>query len=94
MTASLQAPSPAELTEYTPLELAGQVANRHAAAGVFADYLSRKSDNTIRTQAASLAVFAEYLGQAGIAGVTAERLQTEPAAWRGVTWGIVEGFVK
>jgi len=32
----------------------GQVANHYAAQNVFADYLSRKADNTIRRQAADL----------------------------------------
>lgn len=80
-----------DLAEYTPtpLEIAGQVANHHARAAVFDDYLSRKSDNTIRTQAAALALFADYLSQAGL---TVGDLQRDPEAWRGVTWGIVEGF--
>jgi len=43
------------------LGFAGRVANGHAAQGVFVDYLSRKSDNTIRSQAASLTRFADYL---------------------------------
>jgi hypothetical protein len=32
------------------LAVAGHVANEQAARGVFADYLSRKADNTIRRQ--------------------------------------------
>ena len=88
--------------------LAGQAANHHAARGVFADYLSRKADNTIRRQAADLARFADYLNDVGArAGVSlgtvlAEFAQAVAAfpngpqpdadAWRGVTWGLVEGF--
>lgn len=78
----------------TALQIAGQVANKHAENAVFADYLSRKSDNTIRTHAAALATFADYLTAAGIPGIDADCLQRDPNCWRGVTWGIVEAFVK
>lgn len=83
-----------EIDSYSPLEIAGRVANRHARTAAFDDYLKRKSDNTIRTQTAALALFADFLSQAHIQGLTAERLQRDPEAWRGVTWGIVEAFVK
>lgn len=91
-----------------PLAHAGQVANHHAARGVFADYLSRKADNTIRRQAGDIARFADFLndvgGQAGMslgaalanfAQAVAEYpdgLMPDSEAWRGVTWGLVEGF--
>lgn len=90
------------------LALAGQVANEHAARGVFADYLSRKADNTIRRQAADVARFADYLDQIGeqigyqLGRALSEFAQAvadfpdgagpEAEAWRGVTWGLVEGF--
>ncbi len=83
-----------QLTSLTPLEIAGQVANKHAETAVFADYLSRKSENTIKTQAAALVLFAEFLTEASIPNVTADCLQHAPDCWRGVTWGIVESFVK
>ncbi len=69
--------------------IAGQVANQYAAQDVFSDYLSRKSENTIRSHAASLARFAEYLAAVG---VEAGDLQYVPAAWHGVTHGLVKGF--
>jgi len=84
-----------ELTEWAPqtdLEIAGQVANGVASDHVFDDYLSRKADNTIRAHAAALAVYVDYLQAAGVNGVTADELQHDPEAWRGTTWGIVEGF--
>jgi hypothetical protein len=87
---------------------AGQVANDHAAQGVFVDYLSRKSDNTIRSQAASLTRFADYLdrigegiGQSFGADIAAfadavaafpDGLAPDPNAWEGISWGLVEGF--
>ena len=72
---------------------AGQIANVFAADNVFADYTSRKATNTVKAQRFDLAVFAEYLAAVGVF-TNAEALQATPGAWRGVTWGIVEGFVK
>lgn len=77
----------------TILEIAGQVANEAAGANVFADYLSRKADNTISNQAAALSLFADFLMVAGIVLPCAD-FQRDPECWRGVTWGIVEAFVK
>ena len=75
------------------LEIAGQMANGHAAKAAFGDYQSRKADNTLRRQRADLALFAEFLAVAGIpAAPTAEDLYSTPDAWRGVTWGLVEGW--
>jgi integrase len=76
------------------LALAGHAANQAAANSVFADYLSRRADNTIRTQAAALALFADYLTAAGVEGIDGDCLQHDPDCWAGVTWGLVEGFVK
>lgn len=83
-----------QLTSMTPMATIGQVANQVAANHIFTDYLNRKSDYTIATQYAALKRFGEYLEVTGIPGLTAVRLQTEPEAWRGLTWGLVEGFVK
>ena len=75
---------------------AGQVANTYAAADAFADYTARRAPNTIDAQRADLASFAEYLCVAtdGADCPDAETLQTTPAAWHGVTWGLVAGFVR
>lgn len=75
------------------LALAGQVADHHAAQQVFADYASRKATNTVRAQRADLGAFADYLAAVGVPS-DADDLQTVPDAWQGITWGIVEGFVK
>jgi integrase len=45
---------------------AGQVANRMAAHHLFADYHSRRADNTLRNQTAALTHFARYLTAAGV----------------------------
>lgn len=80
---------PRNLTQW---EQAGQAANDAAARFSFADYLSRKATNTINRQRADLAVFAAFLATIGRAA-TGDGLQNEPENWRGITWGIVKGFV-
>jgi integrase len=90
------------------LARAGHVANDHAAQSVFVDYLSRKSDNTIRSQAASLNRFADYLDRVGegtgqtlgadiadfaeAVSVFPDGPTPDPDAWHGISWGLVEGF--
>lgn len=73
---------------------AGAVANAVAVNHIFMDFISRKSENTLKAHGADLAAFCEYMHGAGIDCPAADRLQTEPAAWAGVTWGLVAGFVK
>ncbi len=68
---------------------ADAVASRH----VFNDYKSRKALNTLRRQRNDLAVFAAYLACIQITS-TVGNLQAEPEAWRGMSWGIVAGFVR
>lgn len=65
-----------------------EAANEAAANGAFADYRSRRAQNTLRRQDAELTNFGAYLGTTG------EALATDPRAWAGVSWGIVEGFAK
>lgn len=85
-----------ELAEANPqMTLAGQVANSVAASHTFDDYLSRKAENTITRQSNDLGQFAAYLLAAGISSAPSPwDLQHDPQAWQGITWGLVEGFVK
>lgn len=83
----------AAITTAEQRHVAGYVADHFAAQQAFADYASRKAPNTIKAQQFDLSVFADYLATAGIV-TSADALQTTPAAWQGMTWGIVEGFVK
>jgi integrase len=71
------------------LERIGQAANDAAARSVFSDYRSRKAANTLRAQAHALGAFGGFLASAG---VEVDGLGIHPEAWRGVTWGLVEGF--
>ena len=82
-----------EIVVHTPAQLvvAGHVADRAAADGVFAAFQSRKAAHTRRRHIADLHLFRTYLAEAGV--MTGE-LHMEPNAWRGVTWGLVAGFVQ
>ncbi len=91
---SPQSPAPNSLqsAKPSPLEIAGQIANRAAGQNIFQRYLTEKSVNTIKRQARDLELFAEYLIDGRIPLQHGADFQNDPAAWRGVTWGIVEGF--
>lgn len=69
-----------------------QIADAHATTSVFADYRSRKAANTLDRQDDDLAAFCDYLSRVKIK-LDAQRLASEPAAWVGITWGLVKGFV-
>jgi len=73
------------------VNMIGQRANRAAEASRFVDYRSRRAEQTIRRQDADLALFREFLS---IYNVKTGDLSQEPAAWRPITWGLVEAFVK
>lgn len=76
-----------------------RAADAAAAGHVFADYRARKAEATLRTQAAALELWCDYLVEAGALGPK-QRLgaalffQSAAQAWAGVTWGLVEGFAK
>ena len=72
----------------------GQEANRAASRHVFTNYRQRKAQNTLRSQDHDLSAFAGFLqGSAGLP-ITAEALGTDPAAWSGLSWGLVAAFVE
>ena len=74
------------------MSIIGHAADGAAAAHAFNDYLSRKAPNTVKAHRAALAIFIDYLKAAGANGKTVDQLQHEPAAWQGMSWGIVEGW--
>ncbi len=67
----------------------GQAANEAAARAVFALYQARRPENTRRAQRAALALFADYMRAEGVA---VPDLYSDPAAWSGIGWGLVQGF--
>ena len=91
MTNTLVIASENNLENVDLLSAAGQAANHFATQSVFENYRDRKARNTLDRQAHDLACFAAYLAEAG---VQAGSLAEDAEAWRGVTWGLVEGFVR
>lgn len=85
-----QAVSPVNYDSFAMYQ-AGQAANQAAANGIFADYLNRRAENTLRRQTADLRLLSDFLNRAGVQ-VTADNLQMTAWAWQGMTWGIVEAF--
>ena len=73
------------------MEQAGALANEAAADSLFADYQRRLAAETHRRHRADFALFTRYLSNAGI---QIGDLMTEPAAWHGMTWGLLQGFVE
>ena len=83
-----------EIQPLLPGELAGQIgeqANRAAAQTRFHDYRSRRATETLRRQDADLALFHEFLE---FVNLRTGNLSLEAQAWRPVTWGLVEAFIK
>jgi len=73
------------------LEMIGAAANSAATHHLLADYQARKSSETLRRQRADIALFASYLLAAGVL-VEPGAMAVDLALWRGVTWGLVDGF--
>ena len=84
--------NPYQLTLPTILQEAGSAASLAAAKHRFDDYRSRLAAHTVRRQDADLVLFADFLYDVHVHRVGA--LNEDPEAWRGVTWGLVEAFVK
>lgn len=74
------------------LARAAESANRAAARHRFADYRQRRAEETLRRQDADLELFAGFLS--GLNLEISGSLSSSPEAWRGITWGLVEAFVK
>jgi integrase len=80
-----------QVSDSGALVVAGQIANKHAAAHVFAEYRSQNiSENTRRAQDLDLALFAAFLSR--ITNAAALNLAENPQAWQGVTHGLIKAF--
>ena len=87
-------PPEKEIQPLLPGELArliGANANRAAAQSRFKEYRSRRAEETLRRQDADLALFHEFLE---LYNLRTGDLSQDAAAWRPITWGLVEAFVK
>lgn len=72
-------------------QLIGLNANQAAAQTRLREYRSRRADETLRRQDADLALFHEFLE---LHNLNTGDLSLDTDAWRPVTWGLVEAFVK
>lgn len=71
----------------------GQMADSYAALNVFAEAGRVLSASTKRAHLQDLTVFSSFLADAGMATPpTGEALRADPAAWRGVSAGLVKAF--
>jgi integrase len=70
---------------------AGKAADRAASVSRIDDYRSRRAVETLRRQDDDLLLFSEFLEQLGIPGGD---FTHDPFAWRGITWGLVEAYIK
>ena len=69
-------------------------ADTAAAAGIFTKHSNERSANTQRAQRADLGIMARYLSTTPVDAPTADELYSTPAAWRGISWGVVAGLVR
>ena len=75
------------------LAQAGQIANQAAARLAFEEYRANRPAQTLRAQQSDLANFARFLQSVGITDAPdAARLQAEPAAWQGMTHGLILAY--
>lgn len=80
-------------TRTAETERLAQQADAAHAAGAFAAYLDEQSQNTRRAIAADLGAFVAFLAAAGHTDPpTAAELETTPAAWSGVSHGLIAAF--
>jgi len=70
----------------------GTEANRAAARFRFVDYQQRRASETLRRQQAELTLFSNFLHEQ--LNLQIDNLFTDPQAWIGITWGLVEAFIK
>lgn len=75
------------------LAAAGAAADDAAGAATLAAYRAGLAVETRRGQDADLARWARYLAAVGVEGADCG-WATAPSCWRGVSWGLVEGFIR
>lgn len=71
------------------LEVIGAIANQIAREGVLERYQMKHAPETMRRQKRDIALFEAYIKAAG---VFIENMHKDLEQWRGITYGLVEGF--
>jgi integrase len=88
---------------FPQMAVIGQVANTYASKSAFSDYQEKLSKNTLRRHLSDLMVFVQFLAAAGMPidistrdklKEKADLLMHDATAWDGITYGLVDGFVK
>lgn len=92
-TSTLSPAAPAAIVPASSASAIATLANQYAASALFSDYTQRKSANTLRRHANDLASFAVYLRTIKLPA-SERALMNGPDAWRGMTWGVISGYVK
>ncbi len=70
---------------------AGEEASRSAAKHRFENYHQRRSEETLRRQKSDLLLFNDFIV---VVGLQPRDFFNDPNSWLGVTWGLVEAFIK
>lgn len=86
-------PHSTDLDVYPSIDEVAHLANQHSAKNAFNKYQSKKAPNTKRRQLADLALFSRYLEIVHIQR-TAQDLMDKQDAWKGVTHGLIDGFIQ
>ncbi|HLZ61260.1 MAG TPA: tyrosine-type recombinase/integrase [Ktedonosporobacter sp.] len=73
------------------LQRAGTAADRAFRPHIFADYQIKKSEATRQAQQNDLKLFSHYLAACGLQR-SPEDLYSDPNAWRGMNYALLEGF--
>ena len=74
------------------LQAAAEVADAQSRQNTFVEYNSLKSDATLRTYRAGLRLFAEFLNEHIGTELNGDLLQTDPQAWRHISFGLIDAF--
>lgn len=82
-----------DIDVFSSIDEVAQLANTHSAKNAFNKYQSKKAPNTKRRQLADLALFSRYLGRVHI-DRSAQDLMDKQEAWKGMTHGLVDGFIQ
>ena len=78
-----------QITRTRTIDQVSAVADRLSAAAAFDEYRAARPQSTLNRQAGELRRFADYLRAKH---VDVGELATDPKAWNGITFGLVNGF--
>lgn len=92
-TILIQAPTMLQVYDDDLMRAAGEAANAAADENIWREYHKDITENTRKRQMNDLASYCAYLQEAGIYR-TAIQMYTDPYAWAGTTYGLLEGYIQ